>query len=99
MATDYVLEQAEGSNGELPYSLVLELTIDDPDTVAELYRHAEGEEREQFALKALRIGVLALRQARGQIDAEVVRRESARLLGAIPSRVGEHSNSVQDRVA
>jgi hypothetical protein len=99
MATDLAIDAAEQISNELPFSLILELTVDDPDTVAELCRHMEGEEREQFALKALRIGVLALRQARGQIDGEVVRRESERLLAAMQSRLGEHSNCVQDRLS
>lgn len=64
-----------GSVDELPYSLVVELTVDDSDTIAELMRHAEGDEREQFAARALRIGVLALRQARGAIDGDAIRRE------------------------
>jgi hypothetical protein len=99
MATDLAIERIDEGSTELPYSLVLELTVDDPDTVAELCRQGDGEEREQFALRALRIGVLALRQARGQIDGEVVRRESERLLVSLQSRLGEHSNAVQDRLS
>jgi hypothetical protein len=99
MKTELTIEPIDQSSGELPFSLVLELTIDDPETVAELCRHTEGEERDQFAVRALRIGVLALRQARGQIDGEVVRRESERLLATMQSQLGEHSNSVQDRLS
>ena len=55
---------ADGSaRADLPYSLLLELTLHDPDTIHELLLLAEGEPREQFATKALRIGVLALQQA------------------------------------
>ena len=99
MTTELEIETVDRSSHELPYSVVIELTVDDPDTVAELCRHTEGEDREQFAVRALRIGVLALRQARGQIDGEVVRRESERLIAAMQSRLGEHSNSVQDRLS
>lgn len=99
MTTELRIDGRPGrSSVALPFSIVLELTIDDPDTITELCRYAEGEERDQFASKALRIGVLALRQARGQIDAELVRRESERLLEALQSRLGEHSNLVQDRM-
>ena len=83
---------------ELPLSLYLELTIHDPDTIAELWSHPEGGPREQFALQALRIGVLALKQARGQIDADLVRRESERLLETLESRLSQHSQFVHDRV-
>ncbi|MEX0717624.1 MAG: hypothetical protein WD066_13610 [Planctomycetaceae bacterium] len=86
-------------DGDLPYALLLELNVQDPETVAELVSHAEGDERERFALTALRIGVLALRQARGRIDADVVRRESDRLLETLQSRFDEHSRHLHDRVA
>ena len=64
-------------------TLPLTLCVEDPDTLAELQQYGEGEERERFALAALRIGVLALRQARGQIDGAQIRHESERLLHAL----------------
>jgi len=94
------LEAEVSERGQrLPFALPLELTVDDPDTIRELLSHAEGEDREAFALNALRIGVLALRQARGQIDADLVRRESDRLLGELSTRLGTHAQFVHDRVA
>lgn len=83
---------------DLPYSLPLELTVQDAETIAELSAFPEGEEREQFALKALRIGVLALKQARGQIDGEAIRRESERLIENLESRLDQHANIVHERV-
>ncbi len=85
--------------GRLPFGLPLELTVDDPDTVRELVTFREGEPRQRFALNALRIGVLALRQARGQIDADLVRQESERLLSELNSRLGSHAQTVHDCVA
>jgi hypothetical protein len=38
---------------------------------------SEGRERDEYALAALRIGLLSLRHARGQIDAEAVKQEDA----------------------
>ena len=60
---------AADDDGRLPFGLALELRVDDHDTIRELLAFHEGEPRDRFALNALRIGVLALRQARGQIDA------------------------------
>ena len=88
-----------GAPAELPFSLELELNVQDPATIADLTARPEGDEREQFALKALRIGVLALRQARGQIDGETVRRESERLLAGVQSRLNEHASIVHDRLS
>lgn len=93
-----------GSNGfaddasELPFRLPLELNVEDPDTIAELCQFGEGDERERFALNALRIGVLALRQARGQIDGEQIRRESERLLLALENQLKTHAGGVHDRL-
>jgi hypothetical protein len=87
------------TEGHLPYGLPLELRVEDADTVRELLAHREGEPRERFALNALRIGVLALRQARGQIDADLVRRESEHLLSELGDRLGSHAQTVHECVA
>ena len=87
------------SADDLPPYVHLELTVDDVDTIAELWRHCEGEPREEFALRALRIGVLALRQARGEVDAERVRREADRLIEMLDVRLGEHAQTLNERLA
>jgi len=67
------------ASASVPYDvpLILTLAIDDPDVLAELIRREKGSARDAFAASALRIGVLALRQAEGHVDAEVVRTEGA----------------------
>jgi hypothetical protein len=67
--------------GELPYSLALELVVYDRDVVRALAEHPDGEERNQFALEALKIGILALRHVGGQFSADLIQRESTRLIG------------------
>ena len=91
-------ETTEAPGTRLPFSLLLELTVHDPDTIAELLACPEGEPRDRFALDALRIGVLALKQARGQIDADLVRRESDRLLTELASRLDGHAQVVHERL-
>ncbi|MCH2125741.1 MAG: hypothetical protein MK165_13170 [Pirellulaceae bacterium] len=86
-----------GEKSELPFTLQLELNVQDTDTIAEL--HGKGAvELERYSLSALRIGVLALRQARGQIDSDAVRRESERLLENLDSRLQQHSTTLNDRL-
>jgi hypothetical protein len=68
------------------------LVVSDHDSVAELLQRAEGRERDEYALTALRIGLLALRHARGQIDADAVRHEGERLLSDLKNAL-EHSRS------
>jgi len=91
-------EDAE-STIALPRQLSLELLVRDPDVIAELLSLAAGESRDDFALKALRIGVLALRQARGQLDVEAIRREGDRLLVGLQSQLEAHSKQVHEKTA
>ncbi len=64
-------------------SIRLDLSIRDPEVVLELHKFEDDTEREQFALSALRIGVLALRQANGVVDTNAVRAEGERLVGSV----------------
>jgi len=80
-------------------TLELRLSILDRDTLDELAAYPEGEERERFALAALRIGVLALRQARGRIDADLIQRETQRMLSGLQSQLSLHSTQIQEKLA
>jgi hypothetical protein len=53
-------------------SLSLGLEVSDPEVVFELRKRRAGEERDEFLI-ALRIGVILLRAAAGQIDAAGVK--------------------------
>jgi len=66
--------------GERPRRVSLQLDIDDPEVIAELERRESGD-RTRFALTALRIGVLALRTAGGQLDGASIREAGTKLLG------------------
>ncbi|MCE9605830.1 MAG: hypothetical protein K8U03_13120 [Planctomycetia bacterium] len=98
MSTSLPLEAAE-FRMESPGEMSLRLEVDDPETIAALAQFAEGAQREAFALKALRIGVLALGQARGQIDTVAVRGECERMLVSLQSQLGEHARSIQQKLA
>ncbi|MBI3866859.1 MAG: hypothetical protein HY290_33685 [Planctomycetia bacterium] len=90
--------EAAGSRADLPFRLPLELTVEDAETIAELWSHPEGEERDRFALSALRIGVLALRQARGQVDGEQIRRQTDHMLHSMQAQLNEHAALVHNRL-
>ncbi len=64
-----------------PGTVMLRLEVLDPEVAIELRKHSEGEPRERFALGALRLGVLALRQAVGEMDAAAVREAGRGLIG------------------
>ena len=73
-------------------SLVLNLVIDDPEVITDLKKRDEGRPRNSFAGSALRIGVLALRQAQGSVDAEALKHEGQHLISSL-------SHELQLRVA
>jgi len=77
----------------------LALTITDRDSVAELLQQTEGRERTEYALTALRIGLLALRHARGQIDADAVRHEGEKLLADLKNALEHSRREVHDNLA
>ncbi|MGF1543461.1 MAG: hypothetical protein ACFB00_02975 [Parvularculaceae bacterium] len=79
--------------------LRLELEIDDPDIVASLMRAPEGRRRNAVAQAALKIGVMAMRQAEGRIDVERVRNEGERLLAGLREGLAAHSDGLSRDVA
>jgi hypothetical protein len=86
-------------HADAPERLSLELTVEDRDTIDELQAYPPGDEREQFALNALRIGVLALRQARGRVDADLIQRETQRMLSGLEGQLSAHAAQMQDKLA
>ncbi|MEX0938364.1 MAG: hypothetical protein WDZ59_10940 [Pirellulales bacterium] len=92
---DDVPDLSENGDG----ALVLTLEVTDEDTVRTLQSHPEGEQRDAYALAALKVGVLALRHASGQLDADFLRRQCAQMLDGMHHRLAEHAQLVQHEVA
>ena len=78
--------------------LPLELKVVDREVIEALSLYAEGPARDEFALRALRIGVLALQQAQGQIDATAVRQEGERLLQNVELALSQHQQLLNERL-
>src|SRR4029077_7731293 len=79
-----------------PQSVVLELRVSDHDSVLELLPKAEGRERNEYALIALRIGLLSLKHARGQIDADLVRHGGEMLLLDLKHALAQSRGEIHD---
>lgn len=69
----------------------LQLVVTDPDVCSELYALDSEDERNCYALAALRIGVYAMRQASGVIDAATVRDEGARIVQSLRDILVDHT--------
>jgi hypothetical protein len=70
----------------------LVLCITDPEVSHELEQRDEGADRDSFAKRALRIGVLALRQASGALDAQSIQREGERVLASVRDALSTHTS-------
>lgn len=82
-----------------PDEIELSLRVRDPEQVAELRAIGDPRERLEHAQLALRIGLLALRSARGQIDAGAVRGEVDRLLIELRKGLEQHRDHVQSELS
>ena len=86
------------SGGDLPYSLELDLVVRDRDVISALAEYPEGRERSEYALEALKIGVLALRHVGGQATADLIQRESARLVKDMQQTLDQHKQLVSSQL-
>jgi hypothetical protein len=79
--------------------LRLELLVTDPEVAHELAQHAPGNERDAYAKHALRLGVLALRQASGALDVETIQREADRMLHSVSELMAGRTAEVSSALA
>jgi hypothetical protein len=78
-----------------PASVRLDLEVTDPECVDALTSLPEGRVRSDFARQALRIGIIALRQAQGRVDAETVRNEGERMITALGTTLGDYRQQTE----
>jgi hypothetical protein len=83
---------------ELPFAIELDLRIEDRDVIAALSNYAEGPARDEYALEALKIGVLALRRAATSFDADYIQRETSRLLESLRTSLDDHARGAHERL-
>jgi hypothetical protein len=79
----------------LPYALSLQLLVQDADVIRALVEYPEGEDRDAFALEALKIGILALRHVGGRATADLVQRE----VRAMQQTLQQHYQSVHTQLS
>ena len=74
--------------------LRLSLLVEDADVVRELNALDNPQARDEYAIGALRIGVLALRQVRGEFDVAGLRQEAEHLLATLNTALSNHRESL-----
>jgi hypothetical protein len=86
-------------DGERLSHLTLRLEVSDPEVVAELRRFPEGETRDRQALAALRLGILALRAASGEVDATSIKQAGDRLVAQVREALTAHAADLRGSVS
>jgi len=81
-----------------PSMLRIDHTIRDPELIHEILSYPEGRIRTDFIDTCLRIGALALKQAEGQMDAQVVRKEGEQLMDGMQRALNLHRDSVVEQI-
>ncbi len=99
MAQTMNVAEPHATDDSLPYAIRLELNVSDGETIRALEQYTDGPQREEYALEALKIGVLALRNASGAIDADMIQRESTRLLETLRGQLDGHAKMAQNKMA
>jgi hypothetical protein len=66
------------------------ITITDPELLSELARYGDELEQQHIAEIALRIGIQALRNARGEIDTQSLQQTAEHILKQLDQRVEQH---------
>ena len=79
-------------------TLELRLTISDPELYAALYKRDKSA-RERLATAALKVGVAALRQAQGQIDAHQIRDAGEQVIRDMSASLEKHRRDTAQQVS
>ena len=98
-STDDDTKLDDGSYGQMPPVLSLQLDVRDPVVIEALCSMPEGRARSDFALDSLRIGVLALKHASSRIDTEQVQNAGEQLIGKLQQALEQHADSAQKQTA
>jgi hypothetical protein len=77
---------------------IVTIGITDPEVLLALSEYAEGSEQTQFLTTALKVGVMALKAAKGTIDSNAVRHEGDRLMTELSSRLGAWRAGLEERI-
>ena len=96
VTTNGVADPIVHTNGSA--AIDLSLHISDPDLVAELSKREEPE-RSEFAISAMKIGVIAFRYSPGQIDAQQIRHEGERIIKDLGDALDKHQNEVVGQIS
>jgi hypothetical protein len=77
---------------------IVTFAVSDPEVLLALSEHQDGSNRTNFLVTALKVGVLALKAARGTLDSDTLRREGDRVMEELGSRLNTWRSKFEERV-
>jgi hypothetical protein len=80
------------------FDVRLNLNVTDRDTVVELLKHNDESARDEYALSALKVGVLAIRQACGVVDAQSIQQECQKFIDVVGDTLNSHAETMSTQV-
>jgi gas vesicle protein len=83
---------------DVPKRLFVNIEIDDPIVIEALRSYPAGLARARFVEQALRIGVMAINSANGQIDTDAVRNEGDRLIEELTRLIDTHQSRTSEEL-
>jgi hypothetical protein len=80
--------------GAFPEAIHIDLLLHDSEIVDAIREHPEGRSRQNYIQTAIKIGVLAIKQAKGRIDSDRVRNEGERLIAELETKFGGYQKQI-----
>ena len=77
---------------------IVTFAVSDPDVLLALSECPDGLARTNFLVTALKVGVLALKAARGTLDSDTLRREGDRVMEELGTRLNTWRSTFEERV-
>ncbi len=93
------MKPGDSTLGGRTAALVLTLDVADPEVVFELEKQPSGPMRERYALGALRLGVIALRQASGELDSSAIRQAGQDIVKELDDRLKAHGTAITNEIS
>ena len=97
-STSEDLSTVAPSNGEIQ-PIYLHLALTDPEVVAVVSEYPNGPQRSEFVSTCVKVGVLAMRAARGVVDGDTIRREGDRLVDTLTERLTSYRTVLEENVS
>jgi hypothetical protein len=77
---------------------IVTFAVSDPEVLLALSEYPDGPAKTNFLVTSLKVGVLALKAARGTLDSDTLRREGDRVMEELGTRLNRWRSAFEERV-